>query len=77
MTDEDFDLGSRSGFHASLQCVAFPPGAKAHSVLPPPPDARLMRFSTYAARGYDNGAPPVPILDSSASQTACAAGLLS
>ena len=54
------DVGSRRGFHEALQCVATPPGARAHSALPPPPGSRLMSFAAFAAGGFDGAAPPAP-----------------
>ena len=49
------DFKSREGFHAALQCLAFPPStpeADVHSALPAAPSARLMSLAEYRRVGY-------------------------
>ena len=52
------DMGTRSGFHAALTCIALPANltASAHSGLPAHPAARLMPLARYLSEGYGSSA---------------------
>ena len=45
-------LSNRETFHASLPCVAAPPGVAPHSAVPPPQGAVVTTYAEYVLRGY-------------------------